>query len=162
MKLKKILMCLLAGLFLFATPVFAEGEGGGGSHTFTPSDKGAEGTFKEGMEEVSGTVSGVLKVVIDIIRQGAAILAFAFAVGGYFIGANYVKKKQEQNQGNEAPQLVRIGIPVASGLAGLFVVFVIIGLFGKIFLGLDFSESWDWAVTSVLGGLGAPTTKSGQ
>ena len=142
-----ILTCLaVPAIMMAADPTFT-------APTAKDGDTGE--MFVESLTGLSAMMFGVLKVAISIIRQGATMLAFAFGAAGYFMGSTYVRKKQEQNQGNDAPQLIKIGIPIASSIMGLAVVFVVIGIFGKIFLGYTLSDSWKWAVTSVL------TTASG-
>lgn len=147
-----MLLCLAVPAIVLADPTFT-------APTAADGDTGE--MFVESLNGLSAMMFGVLKALISIIRQGATILAFAFGAAGYFMGANYVKKKQEQNQGNDAPPLIRIGIPIASSIMGLAVVFVVIGIFGKIFLSYSLSDSWKWAVTSVLTTAGATGGNTG-
>ena len=168
MKISKVGVITLLAV---AVPMVVLANGGG--ITFNPDvdttgDAGA--AFSESMQGMSAMMSKVLQTTIKIVRQGALMLAFAFGVAGYFMGSNYVKKKQEQNQGNDAPQLVKIGVPIASAIAGIAVVFVVVGIFGRVFLGYTMTESWDWAVTSVIKGVsegkadgkGTHTTNTGN
>lgn len=155
MKIKKGLIVLIISLML---PMVAMAD---------------DNAFIGGLQETSEMIGGAMRTSVGMIQYGLTALAFAFAIGGYFMGSNYIKKKQEQNQGNEAPQMIRIGLPVASAIMGLAVVFVVIGLFGKVFLGHEtMTASWKWAVTDVLTGensdikakeiSGSSTTKQGD
>lgn len=112
-------------------------------------DDGAKLTESIGV--IANMMFSILKYAISIIRMGATMLAFTFAVFGYFMGSNYVKKKAEQNNGQEAPSVIRLGVPLVGAFGGVAVVFVVVGLFGRVFLDLNMTDSWTWAVTSVLG-----------
>lgn len=137
MNLKKWVIVVLLSVFMPMVAMAADGD------TNSPKD-----AFSEGIGDAADMMKDTMTQAGKIVRYGAVALTFAFAVGGYFMGANYVKRKQEQNQGNEAPQLIRIGIPIASAMMGLAVVFVVIGLFGKIFLdSKTMSDSWKELVT---------------
>ena len=139
MNLKKWVIVVLLSVFM---PMVAMADDGD-----TNSPK--KDAFSEGIGDAAKMMGDTMTQAGYIVRYGAVALTFAFAVGGYFMGSNYVKRKQEQNQGNEAPQLIRIGIPIASAMMGLAVVFVVIGLFGKIFLGSgSMTEAWEDLVTN--------------
>ena len=157
-KAKKLL--LIGAALLLPIAAFAVSNDAAG---FTPPSDTTDGkVFSDSLEAASGMMYNILKTTVSIIRQGATMLAFAFGVAGYFMGANYVKKKQEQNQGNDAPQLIRIGIPIASAIMGLAVVFVVIGIFGRVFLDYSMSASWKWAVTNVIASTGATGSDTGD
>lgn len=111
-------------------------------------DDGAKLTESIGV--IANMMFSILKYAISIIRMGATMIAFVFAVLGFFMGSNYVKKKAEQNNGQEAPSVIRIGVPLVGAVGGIAVVFVVVGLFGRVFLDLSMTDSWTWAVTSVL------------
>ncbi|MDA3053298.1 hypothetical protein OFO01_06960 [Campylobacter sp. JMF_01 NE2] len=169
MKISKVGVITLLAV---AVPMVVLANGGGITFNPDPANAGGDAgaAFSESIKGMSRMMSDVLQTTIKIVRQGALMLAFAFGVAGYFMGSNYVKKKQEQNQGNDAPQLVKIGVPIASAIAGIAVVFVVVGIFGRVFLGYSMTESWDWAVTSVIKGVsegqadgkGTHTTTTGK
>lgn len=96
----------------------------------------------------------LLVKILVIIRTGLPFITFVVGAAGWWMGNNYVKKKAEQNNGQEAPSVIRLGVPLVGAIAGLAIVFVVVGIFGKVFLNLSASEAWDWAIQSVLGQAG--------
>ena len=89
------------------------------------------------------------------------IIIVVFCVSGYLLGANYLRKKQEQTQGAESPQLIKISFPIATAFVGLLCSFVIVGMFGRVFLGYNTTESWTWAVPSVIKGVAGDASDGG-
>ncbi|MDA3053311.1 hypothetical protein OFO01_07710 [Campylobacter sp. JMF_01 NE2] len=111
------------------------------------------GSFKSDIEGLSNMIINILITFVNLTRQGMLIIVVVFCVSGYLLGANYLRKKQEQTQGAESPQLIKISFPIATAFVGLLCSFVIVGMFGRVFLGYNTTESWTWAVPSVIKGV---------
>lgn len=146
MKKLKNLWFGAATLFLTSPILYAS------SISYTkPSNKDGGEKIVDSVDSIATILYNLLEKAVLALRTGAPFIAFACAILGWFMGNNYVKKKAEQNNGQEAPSVVRLGVPIVGAIAGVVITFVIIGILGKVFLGLTATESWDWAVTSVLG-----------
>ena len=131
MKKLKNLWFGAATLFLTSPILYASS-----SITYTkPSNKDGGEKIVDSVDSIATILYNLLEKAVLALRTGAPFIAFACAILGWFMGNNYV----------------RLGVPIVGAIAGVVITFVIIGILGKVFLGLTATESWDWAVTSVLG-----------
>ena len=146
-KLKKVWFGVTT-FFLTAPVAFA-------AQTYTPpSNKDGGETIVDSVDSLGTILYNLLVKILVIIRTGLPFITFVVGAAGWWMGNNYVKKKAEQNNGQEAPSVIRLGVPLVGAIAGLAIVFVVVGIFGKVFLNLSASEAWDWAIQSVLGQAG--------
>lgn len=87
-------------------------------------------------DAAKGAIQGVLKHVIW--------LTALFPVGlGVFSGMRmkeHIENKEEQSQ--HEPKWMKNGKIVAAFAGGILIAFILIGVFGKIFMGLTFSVAW--------------------
>lgn len=113
------------------------------------------------VQTIGGTLFKLLESFVQIVRVGSVYLAFAFAALGWFMGSAYIKKKQEQNQGQEPPSIIRYGAPIGATIAGFTIVFIVVGAFGMMFMDMSISEAWKWAVVDVVKDAGGVSSNNG-
>lgn len=134
--LTRSLMLMLAKLMVVSTLMFgsvAYADLGGG----VQSDASGEFTqLNEGGQQASGAVGS------GIQNWKWVIALLVFAPSFLYIGAvnKYLKEKQENDQAQPRP--VRVMLFVVAFVAGLISSYVLLGLFGKGFLGTGFNETW--------------------
>ncbi len=75
-------------------------------------------------------------------------IPFAFGIYSAFKMNEYLNQKDESGSGNTEPKVSRYGKVLGAGLAGVMIVYILLGLFGLVFAGKDFGETWDALVVN--------------
>lgn len=124
----------------------------------------SSGTNKfDSMETAGGDSKEAVTGVIQKWRWVLAILPFALAIFVAYKTKEYFEAKDEQTGSQQEPKASRYAKIVGSGVVAIVVVFLLYGVFGKVFAGKEFGTTWTTLVTSfwseaLLGGSSSTTT----
>lgn len=92
-----------------------------------------------------------------------AFIPFGFAIFIAFKFNEYLNQKDEQSGGQSEPKVSRYGKVILVGAAAIVIAYILLGLFGKVFAGMEFSDTWRifvtdfWGKILTAGGTGAGT-----
>jgi len=135
MVIRKILLTLLGSLFLMtATVSIVDAK---------PPTVATGGDFTQ-LNKSGGQAYGATKGAVGAFNWVLAFLPVGMA--WYFAGRvkEYLENKEEQGQ--YQPKATKNFMIVGASLAGILAGFILIGLFGAVFLDKSFSDSWQLIV----------------
>ena len=133
--MKKIFWTVMASLL--STPsLFAAPAAGSGFANFDTAGSNASDV----------AVSGI-KSWIWVI----GFIPFAFGIYSAFKMNEYLNQKDESSGGQNEPKVSRYGKVLGAGLVGVMIVYLLLGLFGLVFAGKTFAQSWQALVINFWG-----------
>jgi Mn2+/Fe2+ NRAMP family transporter len=113
------------------------------SFLFAENFDGLTGSAGDAKSTVQGAIASVLWI-LALLPIGVATFAAAKM-------KEHLENKEEQNQ--HEPKWMKFTKLISAFMGGLLVSFLVLGIFGKILLGLTFSETWTNLVVNFWAGV---------
>lgn len=122
----------LVFLMLSLGAISAFAAGGGSFANFDEAGGNAQDIAISGMSS--------WKWIVGFIPLGFGIFS-AFKMNEYL-------NNKDEGQGQQEPKATRYVKVLGAGIVGVLIIYILLGLIGKVFAGKDFSETWETFVTN--------------
>ena len=122
-------------LFLIVSIVLA-------SDVFGNDEPGAKGALNEAGKEAKGTAVGAIRSWIWLV----GFVPFGVATWVTWKLKEHLEQKDEQAGGQTEPKASRYIKLIGAFIVGVIVTYILLGVFGKVFAGVGYEESWNFFV----------------
>lgn len=95
-------------------------------------------SFNQGGSDAESSVKGGIQAWDWVI----AFLPVAFGVFVAFKVNEYLNQKDEQSQGQTEPKASRYFKVLSGFIVGIMIIYICLGMFGLVFAGKSFADSW--------------------
>lgn len=135
----KILVLFLIVSIVLASDVFGNPQQGGG--------QGADDALNEAGRRAKGTAVGAIQSWVWL----AGFIPFGVATWVTWKLKEHLEQKDEQAGGQTEPKASRYIKLIGAFIIGVIVTYILLGVFGMVFAGKGYAETWKFFVTDFWG-----------